>query len=428
VNIPIILLWVVLCTLALVKLVKKKKFNILGLLFVFFLAFLSILIGAQKEMKDIGVGSALCAIILGVLFSNVIFRATYITGIMFMKDKSEKEEALIEKTSLIEKTEQDNRGCSLWVSDCIPSWLKNMIHDEYYIKISLVLLAMDFIAAREMLIPAMLVSWVDTPVLVVIIYLLGVYVFRLKWDYSIVMAGAVSICGTSAANAIGSTVGASKLAISYPIAVMSFLTVPMIPSLPILFKSWLTKSYSWTSGQGGAWIGGTIDTTGAVLASSAIISEECKNSAAVVKMLQNCLIGPICLVLLLIWIKNKKDEEKKKEEEEEEEEEGSKQITCSSASKMLWERFPKFVLGFFLVCGFITALPNSEWKARAIALSLVASAWFETLGFVCIGLNIQLTEMVTKIRFLKLIPFYIVGQALDMITTGIVVNYLWNYF
>jgi uncharacterized membrane protein YadS len=227
-------------------------------------------------------------------------------------------------------------------------------------------------------------------------------------DYSLVTAAAVSICGSSAVNAMGSTIAAKKDAIFYPIAVMGLFTVPLIPLMPVLFDKLLRLKFGWNDDQGGAWIGGTIDTTGAVMASASIINSEARTSAAIVKMLQNCLIGPICLGVILVSFCRKRTETK---------------MSNSSIIKMLWERFPKFVLGFFLVCGFLTVMPQSEWKTRVIGLSLVASNWFETIGFVCIGLNIRVAEMITKVGVAKLIPFYIVAQMIDMLTTGILVYY-----
>ena len=44
---------------------------------------------------------------------------------------------------------------------------------------------------------------------------------------------------------------------------------------------------------GGAWIGGTIDATGAVVAAGAMLGEEAGQAAAVVKMIQNILIGVV---------------------------------------------------------------------------------------------------------------------------------------
>ena len=44
---------------------------------------------------------------------------------------------------------------------------------------------------------------------------------------------------------------------------------------------------------GGAWMGGTIDATGAVAAAGAFLSERALHVAATIKMIQNVLIGVI---------------------------------------------------------------------------------------------------------------------------------------
>ncbi|EFA82810.1 probable membrane protein [Heterostelium album PN500] len=257
---------------------------------------------------------------------------------------------------------------SIWTEDCTPEWLKCVLVDEYFIK--------------------------------------------LDRDYAIVSAGAVSICGSSAANAIGSTIGASKSAISFPIAIMALWTIPCITLMPVMFTKWLEDTMKWSSRQGGAWIGGTIDTTGAVVASAAIIDEEAKQSAAIVKMLQNCLIGPICLIVLITNLLVNKDKES--------------DLSFKKVLKILFDRFPKFVLGFFIVCAILTTLPTSDWKSHVISTSLLASAWFETMGFVCIGLNIRITEIYNNLGVMKLILFYLLAQCLDMFTTGLLATYAFS--
>jgi uncharacterized membrane protein YadS len=131
-----------------------------------------------------------------------------------------------------------------------------MILDEFYIKVSLVLLAMDLTSAKGLLAPSLFVSWIDTPCLVLIFYLIGTRIFKLDPEVSLITAATTSVCGTSAANAVGVTIKAPKESMFYPIAISSFFTVPLVPIMPVIYTQWFGKSLDWDAYQAGAWIGG----------------------------------------------------------------------------------------------------------------------------------------------------------------------------
>jgi len=122
---------------------------------------------------------------------------------------------------------------------------------------------------------------------------------------------------------------------------------------------------------GGAWIGGTVDTTGAVIAASDIISDDAKQVSAIVKMLQNCLIGPICLIIA-IWYNYTHTNPNVK-------------VSQTLFGKirgyvwMLWDRFPKFVLGFFATSFIISFCMEYDdaWKNNTLHLALNLGSWFE---------------------------------------------------
>lgn len=86
----------------------------------------------------------------------------------------------------------------------------------------------------------------------------------------------------------------------------------------------------------GAWIGGFVDTTGAVIASASIIKETAGSKAGIknasmVKMIQNIMIGPIALLSILMI-------------------HGKKNLKLF----VLWERLPKFVIGFLITMAMFT--------------------------------------------------------------------------
>ncbi|EFA74972.1 hypothetical protein PPL_12006 [Heterostelium album PN500] len=387
----------------------EKRFDLKGFVFIFLLTILCIIIGNQKTFHAVGVGAPVWSIGIGFMFSNIVFRGYHVyvnlrrrEGYQTIQDDRTLDEMENSASLKLKETK------SIWTEDCIPRWLKCVLLDEYFIKVSLVLLAMDLLKVKDVFVPSIIVSS-DTIFLFLFLFVVGWKIWVIDRDTAMVAAAAVSICGSSAANAIGSTIGASKSAISFPIAIMAIWTVPCIVLMPIMYTKWLEDALHWTSREGGAWIGGTIDTTGAVVASAATIDDDAKQAAAIVKMLQNCLIGPICLIVLIgnIYLNREKESD----------------ISGKKVLQILWNRFPKFVLGFISVCLILLALPSSDWKTQIINTSLLGSSWFETMGFVCIGLNINITEICNNLSVMKLLVFYLLAQAFDMFTTGLLTNY-----
>ena len=53
---------------------------------------------------------------------------------------------------------------------------------------------------------------------------------------------------------------------------------------------------------GGAWMGGTIDATGAVAAAGAMLGEDALQVAATIKMIQNILIGVVAFFVAVYWV------------------------------------------------------------------------------------------------------------------------------
>ena len=143
----------------------------------------------------------------------------------------------------------------------------------------------------------------------------------------------------------------------------------------------------------GAWIGGCIDTTGAVIASASIAGTEALNTAAVVKMLQNASIAPISVVVS-IWYHRKMAAEENENAANHMQDPllaaaaagGSGGVGAPAKIKpsptfkeyvqLMIARFPKFVLGFLLVSLFISfVLPQSS-RESAFSWSFWLSEWF----------------------------------------------------
>jgi uncharacterized membrane protein YadS len=128
----------------------------------------------------------------------------------------------------------------------------------------------------------------------------------------------------------------------------------------------------------GAWIGGTLDTSGSVVAAGALISETAMKVGVIVKMSQNVLIGVAAFILSVVWTVKKRQDLP----------EGTKPSLME-----IWFRFPKFVLGFIIASVvfsfFLTPAAVNSVKG---ALGGLRTLWF-ALAFTCIGLETKFSDL-----------------------------------
>jgi uncharacterized membrane protein YadS len=127
----------------------------------------------------------------------------------------------------------------------------------------------------------------------------------------------------------------------------------------------------------GAWLGGTLDTSASVVAAGALISDAAMKTGVIVKFSQNALIGIAAFMLAIWWaMKDRKKGER-------------------PSASVIWERFPKFVLGFVAASAvFSFALAPELVAGTRGALGEIRTWWF-ALAFVCIGLETRFVELAT---------------------------------
>jgi len=136
----------------------------------------------------------------------------------------------------------------------------------------------------------------------------------------------------------------------------------------------------------GAWIGGTIDTTSGVAASSEMAGEIANRTAIVVKATQNVLIGVVAFfIALYLSTKN---------------EGGGKQ---RPSLKIVWDKFPKFILAFVVASLVFSLLKeadlftlNAKGKLMETSFAKTLSTLFFSLAFVCIGMDTRLKDIISK--------------------------------
>jgi uncharacterized membrane protein YadS len=258
------------------------------------------------------------------------------------------------------------------------------------------------------------VSWIDTPTLFVVVAIIGTSWLKIDLQTAMIMSGATFICGSSAAIALAASLGAGSKS-DLPIAIISVFTIPSIIALP-----YIAKALNISAKVAGAWFGGCVDSTGAVIAAATIYGDNVAvETSAVVKMVQNVLIGPISVGVAAVWTQR---EERRKRELHSTLEDDS--LRAKSDFKpvpyrtLLWSRFPKFVLGFVLTAVLFNTVVPSQDRELVNSFSFMVGEWYSTMSFVSIGLGLQFHELRREARLLlKLMTLYAIAQLVDILST-----------
>jgi len=248
---------------------------------------------------------------------------------------------------------------------------------ELYLKVGLVLLGatinfrLVLDAARGSILQALIMV---TSVYFFCWWLAGK--FGLAPTLRAVMSTAVSVCGVSAAIAAAGAVSAKKQEITYITALVVFTALPMMVLTPIM-AGWMNLPQD----VAGAWFGGNVDTTAAVIGAGTIFGETAQQVASIVKQTQNTLIGLVAFLLALYFttvIEGKKER---------------------PSLMLIWQRFPKFVLGFTLSSLLLTLglIPAAAKSAPFTAGNVIVAVkdWAFCLAFVSMGLEISLADFKT---------------------------------
>jgi uncharacterized membrane protein YadS len=265
-------------------------------------------------------------------------------------------------------------------------WLKEAIRPELYIKIAIVILGATVAvtaAGRLNLASSILLRGVAAIIEVYLIYWSVVYFVARKWfgfsrEWSVPLASGISICGVAAAIATG---GAIRARPAVPILVSSLVVVFAV--VEILILPFLAQTFLWQEPLvAGAWIGLAVKTDGAAVAGGGITESLILAKAATegikyqpgwilattatVKVFIDVFIGIWSFILGYIWTNHvdpRADEAKPSE---------------------IWERFPKFILGFIVVFGisFWLAVGSTPDIAKALPAAAGEANVFRVIFFI----------------------------------------------
>lgn len=288
----------------------------------------------------------------------------------------------------------------------VPKWLKPAIRTEFYIKTGLVIMGFSVLFSNiaKFGLYGLGIAWVVTPIVIIFMWWFGTKVLKIdNKPLVITVASATSVCGTSAAIATGAAAGAKKNDLSVAISISIIFTILMM-----VFEPMIIKAVGMSPMMGGALIGGTVDSTGAVVLAGNALGPEGEQVAVLVKSIQNILIGFIAFFVALFFTTYV-----------------DKNSTQKVGAGEIWTRFPKFIIGFFaasLIASFVI-LPivgGTEVKAINSVLDQYKN-WAFVLAFTSIGLDTNFKEIAKQLQGGKVLWLYIVGQLFNIVLTFLAV-------
>ena len=276
----------------------------------------------------------------------------------------------------------------------VPNWLREGLRTEYYIKTGLVVLGATILF--DEIVGAGLLGIMQALIVVLSVWAFAFWLakrLRVDDEMATMLASAVSICGVSAAIATCGAIQGDKKKLSYVTSLVLLVAMPMMVLMPLA-----AKAMGMSSVVAGAWLGGTLDTSAAVVAAGELLGDAGRNAAVVVKLSQNALIGFAAFFLTIWWAMRH---------------EGGKH---GANVGLIWDRFPKFVFGFLLASLLFSFVLNDGTVAATRGLVNDIRTVLFAMAFVSIGLETSLASVVSTGGGRPAAAF-LGGQAFNVIVT-----------
>ncbi|WP_104721285.1 YeiH family protein [Helicobacter mesocricetorum] len=265
----------------------------------------------------------------------------------------------------------------------LPQWLKDSLLTEFYVKIGIVLMGATL--PLTLLISAGGVAILQACIITIItfwsIYFSATKLFKLDPSFGATLGAGGSICGVSASIVIGNAAKAKQEHISLAISIVVLWAVVMVVLLPIF-----CKALGLDAGVAGAWIGTSEFADSAGLAAAQSIGDERAIAAfTLIKVIGRDMFVGIWAVLVAflsvcLW---------------------HKQENTQASPKIIWERFPKFILGFIIASVVVSLLTlnldsttNQQFSKESLGVIKTLRNWVFTWTFLCIGLNTQFKQII----------------------------------
>ena len=315
----------------------------------------------------------------------------------------------------------------------LAEWLKEAIRPELYIKVAIVILGAVFAvtaAGKLNLVTSLLLRGAAAIIEAYLIYWAVVYFVARQWfgfnrEWAAPLASGISICGVAAAIATGGAIRARPV---IPVLVSSLVVVFAV--VEVLILPFLAQTFLWQEPLvAGAWMGLAIKTDGAAIAGGGITEALILAKAAgegvryqpgwivgttaTVKVFIDIFIGMWAFILGYIWTNHIN--------------------TTSTADKArpveIWQRFPKFILGFVVtfVVGLTLALAAPSAIAEKLPAAVGEANTFRVIFFILTFFSIGILSNFKKLwaeGIGRLAAVYVVSLFGFVIWVGLIISWL----
>lgn len=344
-----------------------------GFTLLYFMANLILIISANKVLKSWQLDSPLVALFVGLVLSNLVR---------------------------------------------FPEWFKEALRTEYYVKTGIILMGatLPFILILQAGPAAIGQALIVSVVTFFSIYLSGVKLFGLDRRFAACLGAGGSVCGVSAAIAIGGACRAKPEHVSVSISMVIIWAVAMIFILP-----YAAKALALDPGVAGAWIGTSEFADAAGFAAAAAIGDEAATQAFTLMKIvgRDMFVGVwaflVAILAVTVWERKSAS--------------NSERIDAAE----IWHRFPKFIIGFFIASLFTTVISASltpeatnEYSKAVLGLMKNLRGWFFTLTFLSIGLTTRFKDL-TAVGFKPLLAFTI-GVAINLPLGYYLSNHVFDFY
>ncbi len=191
--------------------------------------------------------------------------------------------------------------------------------------------------------------------------------FGLKPKLTTLLAVGSAVCGVSAIIATQGAIDAEEEDSSFAIAAILALGAIALFTFPLIGHALRLSDHAY-----GIWAGLAVDNTAEATAAGALYSDAAAKLAVLTKTTRNALIGFVVLGYAIYWASK------------------GQAHSVSNKAAFLWQKFPKFVLGFLLVSLLATVGFFSKDQNTSLAN---LSRWAFLLTFAGVGLRTNFKQM-----------------------------------
>jgi uncharacterized membrane protein YadS len=281
-------------------------------------------------------------------------------------------------------------GIALGNLSSLPQWLRDSAKGEFFIKTAIVLLGAKilFSTLATVILPVLGAVFTSFPVVWAVAYVLS-RKGGLDQKFSVVLSSGVGICGIAASIA---TAGAVEAPAIYATVLSSIIVI--FAALELLVVPYLGAAvFPHNLNAAGVWMALSVKTDGAAAASGSVVSGLLGQGpsgvpavmAVTTKVLIDVWIGVIAFILASVfayWIERKP----------------GKKVS----PLIIWYRFPKFVLGYFLVSLILSAIAFTYPTVAAGQTAVAPVGNFGTTPFQVLFFTFTFTSIGMATRFSKL--------------------------